>query len=203
MIFYFFLLWWVKIIIYLSSNLIIYFFKFSSRCFWDQKVWKWNTVIRGRSLWTCMFSCICSFSYINFQAGVLGNGFFSLICGRKKKLFLFVFSIFFIDDIWSREELYSWSFSPYNIDWEFLCDIVTQNDISGLVSQLKDMQKRNMELEEGNKLLSSKVLLLLSCTFRHFGSFTSYILLFEFVQNCIGFDCPHFLTRNVVSFSFK
>lgn len=34
-----------------------------------------------------------------------------------------------------------------------------QNDISGLVSQLQDLQKRNAELDEENKKLTSKVLL--------------------------------------------
>lgn len=34
---------------------------------------------------------------------------------------------------------------------------LSENDISGLVSQLKDMQKRNVELEEGNRVLSSKL----------------------------------------------
>lgn len=34
---------------------------------------------------------------------------------------------------------------------------IMQNDISGLVSQLKDMQQRNAELEEANKELTSLV----------------------------------------------
>lgn len=33
-----------------------------------------------------------------------------------------------------------------------------QVDISGLVSQLKDLQKKNAELEENNRTLSVKVL---------------------------------------------
>ena len=37
----------------------------------------------------------------------------------------------------------------------YLC--VVQNDISSLVAQLKDLQKRNAEFEDDNMRLSSKV----------------------------------------------
>lgn len=36
-------------------------------------------------------------------------------------------------------------------------DTVMQNDIGGLLSQLKDMQQRNAELEEANKEFTSSV----------------------------------------------